>query len=380
MDDAFRPTKGTYEPISWEDTDARREALFQQTNRRFMDTFERLEVEREEKWERDTSSLEAYEKSVEPNRQRWVEFLTTWDEPRCDLQPRVEHMRDYDAFRLDRVWLRAREDIEMDCLLLTPHGAKNAPAVVCQHGLNGTPEQACGFVAGAPRESLYNACGIRLAEEGFVVIAPHEVGGFGNHEEGAAFIEGLPDVDRYRARNYLQRKASLLGINLLGMDLYHVSRAIDYLEMLDTVNPRRIGFYGLSQGGQSALWLPAADTRIKASVCAAYFNHRMPKYVKPGGDRYTAYIDTIEEDRFYWRQMLEFSDWQIVSLICPRAFMVEAGKQDGAAYWEMALDELNRAKKVYEALGIEDRIDICIHDGGHIFRCIETLDFLKTWV
>ena len=92
----------------------------------------------------------------------------------------------------------------------------------------------------------------------------------------------------------------------------------------------------------------------------------MPKYVKPGGDRYRAY----KEDRFYWGQMLEFSDWEIVSLICPRAFMVEAGRKDAAAYWEMTLDELNLAKSVYEKLGISDRCEICIHDGGHIFRCV----------
>jgi len=231
-----------------------------------------------------------------------------------------------------------------------------------------------------PHAEAYNRCGIRLAEEGFVVIAPHEVGGYGEEGSHAAFVGDLPQEDRYRARNYLQRKASLLAVNLLGMDLYHLSRAVDYLQTLDTVNPHRIGFYGLSQGGQSALWLPAADTRIKASVCAAYFNHRMPKYVIPGGDRYRAYIDTIEEDRFYWGQMLEFSDSQIVSLICPRAFMVEAGKQDQAAYWEMAVEEFERARAVYDALGIGDRIALCVHDGGHIFRCVESLEFLKEWV
>ena len=57
--------------------------------------------------------------------------------------------------------------------------------------------------------------------------------------------------------------------------------------------------------------------------------------------------------------------------------MVEAGKLDKAAYWQMALAELGRAKRIYEALGIADRLEICVHDDGHIFRCIETLEFLK---
>ena len=380
MDDAFRPTQGTYDDDdAAAGIDERRRRLFEQIDQRLMAVFGRLETERDKRWERDLSSLEAYERSIEPNRQRWLQFLTTWDEPGCDLAPRVEHIKDYDAFRLDRVWLRVRRDIEMDCLLLTPFGAKQRPAVVCQHGYNASPEAACGFIDD-PHAKAYNRCGIRLAEEGFVVIAPHEVGGYGEEGSHAAFVGDLPQEDRYRARNYLQRKASLLGINLLGMDLYHLSRAVDYLQTLDTVNPHRIGFYGLSQGGQSALWLPAADIRIKASVCAAYFNHRMPKYVIPGDDRYRAYIDTIEEDRFYWGQMLEFSDCQIVSMICPRAFMVEAGKQDKAAHWEMAVEEFERARAVYDALGIGDRIALCVHDDGHIFRCVESLEFLKEWV
>jgi len=374
----FRPVRGSYKPIDWPDIDRRREKLYRQFDRWFMSRFEALETDREKLWHRDTSSIEAYERSIRPNRERWLKFLTSWPEERCDLRPTVEHLEDYQAFRLDRVWLTVREDIEMDCLLLTPHGAKRAPAVVCQHGYNGTPEEACGFID-KPYESSYNACGIRLAEEGFVVMAPHEVGGFGVAGPRASSLPGKQG-QTYIARNQLQRKASLLAVNLLGMEMYHLSRAVDYLQSLDAVDPRRIGFYGLSQGGQSALWFPAADTRVRASVCAAYFNHRMPKYVKPGGRDYTAYIDACEEDRFYWGQMLEFSDWQIVSLICPRAFMVEAGKQDKAAYWRMALDEFDRARRVYDDLGIGERIQICIHDGGHIFRCIESLEFLKRWL
>lgn len=78
--------------------------------------------------------------------------------------------------------------------------------------------------------------------------------------------------------------------------------------------------------------------------------------------------------------MGEFSGWKIVSLICPRAVMVETGQEDKAAYWPLVLEEFARAKAVYEQLGIPERAEICVHDGGHINRVVESLDFLKRWV
>ena len=379
MPDPFQPPPGSYDTIPYADVDQRREALFRQYENWLRGRLWDLEGSREGRWQRDYSSPAAYQQSVEPNRQRFLDFLTTWEEPRCDLQPRVEHLRDYEAFRLDRVWLQVRPGLPVDALLLTPHGAQREAAVVCQHGMNGTPEEACGF-ADAGNASVYNFAGIRLAEAGFVVIAPHEVGGFGHEQAGAHYVGGKPELPHYGARSFLHRLGVLQGINLMGMDLYHVSRAVDYLTTLDTVDPDRLGMYGLSQGGLSALWLPAADTRIKATVSSAFFNYRLPKQIDSGGERYTAFIDTAEEDRFYWGQMLEFSDWEIVSLICPRAFMAEMGKLDQAVYWEMGLEEFARARRPYERLGFADRIEVCLHEAGHVNRALESVEFLRRWL
>ena len=96
--------------------------------------------------------------------------------------------------------------------------------------------------------------------------------------------------------------------------------------------------------------------------------------------RYVSYIDTTEEEKFFSGHLLEFSDSDVVSLIAPRAFMAEAGKLDRAVYWEYALEEFAKAKGHYERLGIADKCEVCVHEGGHECRCIESFDFLRRWV
>jgi len=45
-----------------------------------------------------------------------------------------------------------------------------------------------------------------------------------------------------------------------------VSVGIDYLDSLEVVDSSRIGFIGHPYGGRMAIWAPAFDQRIKASV------------------------------------------------------------------------------------------------------------------
>ena len=78
MTDSFRPTQGAYDPIPWEDTDIRRRKLFEQYDQSFMGKFERLEPGRETLWNRDTSSIQAYERSIQPTRRRRINFLMKW--------------------------------------------------------------------------------------------------------------------------------------------------------------------------------------------------------------------------------------------------------------------------------------------------------------
>ena len=308
------------------------------------------------RWNCDFSSIAAYEKSVEPNRQRWFEFLGGWHWDRGELSPRVEPVFEADGLKCDRVWLTPIPGVELDCLLIRPVELEGpAPAILAQHGLASTPEHVVGCLE---EPGAYHSFGYGLAKLGYIVIAPRMV----------TFIE---------KRKRIYRKAMLMGQRLMGAEMFALSRAIDYLETLEHVDVGRIGMYGLSQGGMSALWLPACDKRIKATVCSAYFNVRWRDMVVPGGENYVSYIGTEEEDKFFRGQLLEFSDGDIASLICPRAFFVEAGKTDKAAYWKMQLEEFEKVKETYSKLGIEDRCGIEVFEGGHEINFVGAVEFLN---
>jgi len=204
------------------------------------------------RWNRDFSSIEAYLSSIEPNRKRFLQMVGGWPRERCGLNPRRQQVARTSRYNLDRVFLTVLAGVEIDCLLLIPPGGGRRPAVLAQHGLNGTPEEVCGFVE-EPHQSPYNRLGIRLVEEGYVVLAPHMVGGFGTEQWGEQYVGGAPQEAWNRARTQLSRKSRLVGREIQGLEMFALSRAVDYLQSLDVVDPERIGMYGLSQGGQSAL-------------------------------------------------------------------------------------------------------------------------------
>lgn len=87
-----------------------------------------------------------------------------------------------------------------------------------------------------------------------------------------------------------------------------------------------------------------------------------------------------EEHIFIPGWLREFSDSDLMALICPRPVLVQTGKGDGIAWWPFALEEFERAKTHYERLGIADRMEMDLHEGGHEIRYESGRDFLRKWL
>lgn len=362
--------------IEYSEIDGRRRALYVAFDGFFTERCRRAFAERERFWDRHYGSEAEYTRSVEPMRALFAEMIGYGGQPETEPQPEWEDLGGTDRYRLRRLWLNVLPGVREDALVLTPTGGGRRPLVVCQHGLNGTPEEACGFVHDSIRDDYsYERVGIRLAERGFVVLAPHMVGGYGSDEGGPRFAAHLGSAEWAYARTQLYRKAYLIGERLIGTEFMCTSRLLDFVSTLPEVDPERLGFYGLSQGGQSALFFPAVDTRIKATVSSAFFQQRLGKMIDYDYPR-TPYVKSFEEDKFFRGWLKYFDDADVVSLICPRAFAGETGRADGAVWFEASRSAYREAREHYRRLGIEDRIAYFEHEGRHVARAVESMEFL----
>jgi dienelactone hydrolase len=323
-----------------------------------------------------TASLTAYLSSTERLRQQLLATLGGWPERPREVNATVEAIGDLAGGRLYWVQVNIVEEVTMPALLLIPQAAteKPAPVVICQHGYAGSPEWMMGF--GTTGQFNYtNSAGRRLAEAGYVVIAPQ-------------IVCSPPGVGKDRVR--LDRLARLAGVSLLGMEMFALSRVVDWLQTRPEVLPDRIGMYGISQGGKSTLYFSALEPRIQAAVCSCYFNQRWNKMLEDRrldeigqreGLAYRAYLVTEEDDKFNVNTAPLWPDHLLGALICPRPFMVEIGRYDPVIYWQDAVEEFTRLRQLYTTLGIEERAQALVANwGGHEMFYDDAKRFLDRWL
>ena len=121
------------------------------------------------------------------------------------------------------------------------------------------------------------------------------------------------------------------------------------------------------------------EPRIKAGIVSAWFNERFEKMVLPG-TTYSSFIDSKEEYVFVSGWLTEFSDHDVVSMICPRPLQIQHGKKDGIAYWPHVVEEYEPPTVHYKKLNMEDRIDYVMHEGGHEAIVAEGVAFMTKWL
>jgi len=395
-----------------DDVYPRQRALFDQFLAYYQTLIRECYERRGEMWHRDFSSPEAYVASVEPNRERLRNTLGGWHWEREGLDLSREVIADFPkaGYRLERADYRIFTGVETDALLLVPHsggphGGGPFPGLICQVGVNGAPERICGFEA---EPNIYRRIGARLAAHGYVVLATRMITGFDpkvtrdlDHRAPHLLTETQEEIRQYilqnygkdeaknwhpqsQSRNFIDKHCQLIGHRMMGTEMFALSRGVDVLTQLPEVDAACIGMYGLSQGGWSALHLPALDARIQASVSSASFNERFTKIVTGTegygpSTLYCAWFNLFDKLR-------EFGDADVASLICPRAFFVEMGKGDDAVNYKMEVEEFGRAKAIYEQLGIPEKCDMVLHDGVHEVEPIENdgpttaMRFLDRWL
>ena len=284
----------------------------------------------------------------------WTEVLGKLDDPFLPPNPRSRKIYDREKWAGYEVVLDVYPDVFAWGILLVPKDIKpgeKRPVVVCQHGRNGLPKD----VIEGDKPS-YHDFAARLAERGFITFAPH------NPYRGE---------ERYR---FLSRKANNVKASLFSFILAQHTQILNWLEKLPQVDPKRIAFYGLSYGGETAVRVPPLLERYCLSICSADFNDWARKVAST--DSKYSFMFTIEWEMPYFDMGSPFNYAELAALMVPRPFMVERGHDDPVAPDEWVAGEYAKVRRLYGHLGLGERIAIDFFNGGHTINGRGTFDFL----
>ena len=310
-------------------------------------------------WSRaDSSSAEKWKSTTEPIRDYiWSEVIGRLPDPSVPANPRTRLIFDEPKFLGYEVMLDVWPGIFAYGILLVPKNIRpgeKRPVVVCQHGLEG---QARDVADPKIDSAYYHAFAVRLANEGFVTFAPQN-----------------PYIGQDRFRQ-IQRKGHPLKLSLFSFILGQHQRLLEWLGALPFVDRQRIGFYGLSYGGKTAVRVPPLLDGYALSICSADFNEWVWKTTST--DARYSYMLTQEYDmlEFDFANVVNYSD--LAKLMAPRPFMVERGHDDGVAPDEWVAYEYAKVRRFYTKIGIADRTEIEFFDGPHTIHSVGTFAFLR---
>ncbi|MBY0505328.1 MAG: alpha/beta hydrolase [Bryobacteraceae bacterium] len=229
--------------------------------------------------------------------------------------------------------------------LLLPAGLKpgeKRALVVTQHGLEGRPEDT---ILPEKTRVVYDEFARKLVEQGYIVYSPQN-----------------PYILGERFRN-LQRKANPLGLSLFSFIRAQHRQALNWLETLPFVDAQRIGYYGLSYGGVTALRVPPLEPRYRVVVCSGNFNEWLWKLTSIEDS--FSFMFTKEYEAFDWNLGPRFGHAEMAALIAPRPFLVERGHSDGVGIDEWVAYEFAKAKRYYAQAGVPELAEITYFDGPH---------------
>ena len=234
-------------------------------------------------------------------------------------------------------------------MLFVNEDGKKRPLVLAVHGGLGTPEVVggmleCGTDNYAHFVERLNALGANVFAPQLLIWEPER---FKAREKD---LSGDVNAMRRPRDSALQQT----GSSITAIEIYAMSRAIDWLDNEPFTQKGCIGITGLSYGGFYSMYMAAIDTRIRAALTSCSFNDRWH------GSRIATDYIWGDSGRF-------FCDAEIALLIYPRRLMIQVGDHDQILSFEGAKREFKRFKLLADELTEGDWYKFDAFDGRHEF-------------
>lgn len=247
-----------------------------------------------------------------------------------------EIIAETEQYTAERCRLEVMPGFYFGGILYRPHELRDKNALIfALHGGDGTPEVVGGLFMDSAN---YNRMVERVLRPGTLVFAPQ----FLLWKER---IFGSP-----YDREGINRRLVQLGGSITALEMFCLSRCVDYFMTRADVDTSRIGIIGLSYGGMYSLCAGALDTRFKAVYSSCSFNDRAKYHW---------------HDWIYKNQENEFFDAEVAALVLPRDLFIEVATHDEVFPAADAAGEAERLRAYAQARGLSDRLNFKVFEGNH---------------
>jgi hypothetical protein len=361
--------------ISREESDASQNDHFVMLYRYLRDLCDSSDQVRKRYWDLESTSQSERPRKTTQLQDELAQLVGTIPIPREPLHPQTALIGATNKFLAYNVVVDVLPGVHAYGQLLIPRAIPGKtdgrlPAVICQHGFGGAPEDVTGL-GPDPQDRFYHRFGERLAQRGYVVFAPYLTVPVDDHPPA--------QVHRADLTNPIVREAVVIGKMRTSLELAKLHRIVDFLQSLPFVDAERVGYYGLSYGGYSAMWMPPLEPRLKLSIISAFFNDwrlMLTDETRIGQN----YWSLPDEDFYNWNVLNRFTHREMIAAMWPRPVCIEYGLEDTVTTPEWHGRAWVEVSKFAAAWGLGSHIVDSDFIGPHTIHGIGTFFFLDRWL
>ena len=264
-------------------------------------------------------------------------------------KPKITLSLDKGEYFLKTIEYNVEKNERVKAFLLVPKKiSKKNPGILALH------QHACEYdfgkseTVGLKGKEMYSY-GRELCLRGYVVLCPDHLCFEDRQDEK---LEGMW-YERFMFMKYL-----LTGSTLQTKYISDISRSLEVLISLNYIDSKNIGIIGHSLGGQEAIWSMAYDKRIKACVSSGGFSKMEDIMDDKIIHSFSTYVPNF---------LNKTSIPELISDICPRAFMIISGKEDHIFPFRGVNDIVSDVKKNYLKKRAKNKLKVVYHSEGHVF-------------
>ena len=264
--------------------------------------------------------------------------------PKTPLQPRIFGRIERDGYSIEKVYFQTWPGFYLAGNLYRPLGRGKGPfpAILNPHG-----HWKEGRLADTKDGSIPARC-ISFARQGMIAFSYDMVGFNDTHFAGTPTNRPFYEIHRQFGTN---RTDLLWNISPMGLQTWDSIRALDFLESLPDVDPRRLACTGESGGGTQTFILGAVDDRLAAQAPVVMVSHTMQ-----GG----CSCENAPGLR------VQYSNMEIAAAAAPRPQMLVAATGDWTK--DTLTVEGPAIARIYQLLGALDKFHYVRFDYGHNYN------------